>query len=58
MHANVAGCVLNDVNTKRGFGYYSTQISFGKYGYSRYNRYRAKDERTSEDGTAEKSDVQ
>lgn len=55
MHANVAGCVLNDVNTKRGFGYYYS-MAFGKYGYSRYSRYRASGERTSENGAIEKSD--
>ena len=57
MHANVAGCVLNDVNTKRGFGYYySMNMTFGKYGYSRYSRYRATGERTGEDGMVARSD--
>ncbi len=58
MHANVAGCVLNDVNTKRGFGYYSTHNYFGKYGYGRYSRYRTASDRLTESGELEKQEEQ
>ena len=43
IHANVVGFVLNDVNQKRGYGYYSHYGKYGKYGkyskYSKYNKY-------------------
>ena len=58
MHANVAGCVLNDINTKRGFGYYSTHNYFSKYGYGRYSRYRTASERLTESGSVEKKNEQ
>ena len=40
IHANVVGFVLNDVNQKRGYGYYSHYGKYGKYSkYSKYNKY-------------------
>ena len=40
MHATVAGCILNDINTKSRKGYYSTYGRLGKYGaYNRYAKY-------------------
>ena len=40
MNATLAGCVLNDVNTKGGFGYYSQYSRYGRYGrYGRYAKY-------------------
>ena len=63
IHANVVGFVLNDVNQKRGYGYYSHYGKYGKYSkyskynkYNRYNRYdtaraTASDEKTPDEKT-------
>ena len=67
IHANVVGFVLNDVNQKRGYGYYSHYGKYGKYGkyskynkYNRYNRYDTAGRTSPEDGKqkTEKNDKQ
>lgn len=60
IHANVVGFVLNDVNQKRGYGYYSHYGKYGKYSkyskYNKYNRYNRYD--TSRNAQPEKTEAQ